>query len=365
MAQPSTTTYFTGSLYLTNGDGIIYADGHGLKAASVPYGTIHGGTATYVPTYDAQGVLTSGVALSDTPSAGAIVKYDSSGGLCSSVLFNIAQQITQVLGNLNVQSNAIITGPVTCAYSTVTTNAATVQYVLDQISQVAVGYTWLVPVISFWDGTSGYPPTPTDGDRYICSVVGTTAWTLNHVYTYDGGSATWTDYGPQINDAVTDKSGPTSYIYTNPSGTAAWNVIGFNGSHDQLIGEEHTNSASTNILNLTSPITPLTNGTALLWQTPSNLAWTGEIRLVGVSGTGLGMCVYKFEVELLNVAGVLTCNTAYIGSSVSGNLSTATVSLAVDGTHTNYLNALITRNISDGQSSTWHATYFTTFTNVP
>lgn len=40
-------------------------------------------------------------------------------------------------------------------------------------------------VLDFWDASSGLPPTPVAGDRYICSVSGN-GWVIHSIYTYTG-----------------------------------------------------------------------------------------------------------------------------------------------------------------------------------
>jgi len=129
---------------------------------------------------------------------------------------------------------------------------------------------------------------------------------------------------------------------------------------------ENTNSASTTTTTLTAPIDPATNGKILLWHTPSNFAWVGEVKLVGVSSAGLGIASFIWDVELLNVAGTLTVTKLVAHSSTSGNLSTVTADLIADPANLNRLNVHITRTLPvDAVQSTWHATYFTTYTNLP
>ena len=317
---------FTGDVYANAGTGVIFASGAGLLTNTVTFDSINRGTPGYIPMFkDANpniGVLTGGIPKSKTSLPDALVQWDSSGDIDGVTITGgdiIAVGISAT--TVDADSMTIAIPP------TLPTQAATVDYVNVAIAAVVGGLVWQLVVINF---VPVPPPLPNDGDRYVAlATIG--PWVQNNIYEWDAGTASW-DVTVATNnmaltslngDPITPIAGPASYIYTTGVG---WLLIGFNGMHDVLVGKKYTNSVSSDPVMI---VGGTVNGVVYSWATSTNQVWTGIIEMVGASNSAAGHAHFTWRVVVKNHLGVASFDIQSSATSFSGNLATATASLAV------------------------------------
>lgn len=348
-----------GNLWVNSGDGVIHADGSGLKRATVSFDSIQRGVAGNLANYmvsanpDMNGMLDStGIGTSPTPDPGKVVIWDSNGRL-DNVITNNGDIITN---SVTVTNNVAIN-----TYPVNNTDAATVEYVNNAIHTVISGYNWIAPVINFVTTLVGIMPT-TAGDRYIILPPGDPPNEYAyHIYQRDPTNTFWIDYYTPVNgDAVTSYTGPTSYIYIASIDPMRWIPIGFNGAHDDLVGKSQTNSVSG------SPINTSGAGTfpIMAWVTASDRAWFGEVVLVGSCIGNTGRASFLWKVSLINVGGTLTFSISSFTESKFGVLSNASATLSVPASP-NDSNLIISAVVANAVDAKWHATVETTYVTIP
>jgi hypothetical protein len=351
---------FVGDVFVGNGTGVIYADGAGLVSNTVTFDSIKRGTPGYVAVYkDANpniGILTGGMPKSTTPLPLALVQWDLSGDIDGVTIIG-----GNVTGNtinattINVDSIQILVPP------TLPAQAATVEYVNNAISTVVGGFNWQLPVINFEPAP---PALPNDGDRYVAlATIG--PWVKDNIYQWNAGTATW-DVTVAVDgfavtslqgDPITPIGGPASYIYTAGTG---WLLIGFDGMHDNLVGKKETNSVSSDTLLIAGGAV---NGVVYSWATTTNRMWTAVVELVGGSNSAAGHAHFTWHITAKNHLGVATFSIVSSSVSVSGNLATATASLAVKAAPDD---EFIDVRVSPPAlvTSYWHATIESTYVSI-
>ena len=136
---------------------------------------------------------------------------------------------------------------------------------LDQMNSVIAGLHWQVAVLDKIDFTTSEPSTPTDGDRYINTVTGTssvTTQTVTEDYIYEWNGTDWTETIPEEGYTLWDINDDTNYTY---NGTA-WVEFGSTVSHNNTTGlqggtsgeyyhltsDQYSNLAYTNVGNVFS-----------------------------------------------------------------------------------------------------------------
>lgn len=344
--------HLTGNLYLNSGSGIVYADGSGLMSASVPFDSIARGTPGYVASFKSTapnaGVLTTGIATSESPLAGALVKWDSTGSISGVSLLNGA-----IGGSTFSFSNGTVNYMNILNVPSVSTYAATVEYVDNAISTIVGGSVWVAPVINF---ASVPPVAPSNGDRYV-ALATSGPWVKDNIYQWNSGSSTWvvtlvingTSVTSLQGDPFTPLTGPASYIFTASTG---WIPIGFNGAHDNLIGKKNTSSVSSDTIQIVSPVT---NHVVYSWATNTDKIWTGIIELLGVSSTAAGEARFTWNVNVKNHSGTASFTIRSKITDTTGDLYGTTASLAVQAIPTQqFLDIRV--SIPTAVSSVWHAT---------
>lgn len=352
---------FTGDVFVSDGTGVIHADGAGLMSNSVTFDSIKRGTPGYVAVFkDANpniGVLTGGMPKSTTSLPGALVVWDAGGDIDGVTISGGDITTIGSVSATTVYADSVeISVPPTQLFQ-----AATVEYVNNAISTVVGGFNWQLPVINF---APAPPALPNDGDRYVAgNTIG--PWIKDNIYQYNAGTVSW-DVTVAVDgfaltslqgDPVTPIGGPASYIYTAGTG---WLLIGFNGMHDSLVGKKETNSMSSDTVNI---VGGTVNGVVYSWGTATDRAWTGVIELVGVSNFAAGRAHFTWHLTVQNHLGVATFSVASSSSSFSGNLATATASLAVKvAPDDEFLDIRVSTPAL--VASHWHATIETTYVPI-
>lgn len=350
----------TGDVYVSNGAGVIYADGGGLLSNTVTFDSIKRGTPGYVAVFkDANpniGVLTGGMPKSTTSMPGALVVWDA-GGDIDGVTITGGDITANSISSTTIDADSVLI----LVPPTLPSQAATVEYVNNAISTVVGGFNWQLPVINF----EPVPPAlPNDGDRYVAlATIG--PWVKNNIYQWNAGTVSW-DVTMAVDgfavtslqgDPITPIGGPASYIYTAGTG---WLLIGFNGMHDSLVGKKETNSLSSDTVLIAGGTA---NGVVFSWPTATNRVWTGVIELVGASNSAAGQAHFTWHLTVKNHLGVATFSVASSSISASGNLATATASLAVKvAPDDEFVDVRVTTPAL--VTSYWHATIETTYVSI-
>jgi hypothetical protein len=353
----------TGNLYLNpSGDGVINASGNGLFAQSVPFESLQRGTPGFLAMYkevnpDA-GMFTIGIAKSPTPSANAIMQWDSTG-----TLDGVTIGAGGITAGSIISSNLMTANSITINnLPTLPSQAATVQYVNNAISVIVAGVIWLEPVIDFQ--TNPALLTPADGDRYIAlTTIG--PWIKDNIYEWSAGLGSWVATVPVQGNALTSMNGYPyiatteyiSYIFTT---AYSWIPIGFGGDHDDLGGKQGTNSTSSTQSRV---LGAAANVLIHRWTTTANKVWTVSINLVGTSDVAAGHVVFSWVARVQNYLNVVTFTIDSLSRTGTGNMSTATAQLSVPAfPNNNCLDVSITE--PDAINTTWHVTTEGTYTNI-
>lgn len=338
------THKFAGDVYLgATGDKVIHADGAGLKSESVSFDSIQRGTAGNVATFAAiTGMLeATGLGTSSVPSANKLVAWDSGAKI---------DGVTISGGEVGAADVVISNEP------TLPLHAATLEYVDAAVAAMAGGFSWQQYVLNF--ATEASVVGPADGDRYVASANGAT-WTKDNIYQWDNVGGHWHETPAMQGMAVTSMQGngdvplagaPSSYTYTT-----SWIPIGYNGTHDNLVGKRGTSSFSSQFVQVTGVAA---DAHILDWPTVVNRACTCLVELVGVGSDGAAR--FSWRVEVFNMGYGAVFDVSMESSFKTGNLEDATASL---GAAAGDMNVRV--NIpTAGVVSSWHATVEGTFTQI-